>query len=352
VIPNLILLPSLLAAGWDVHYIGTKSGGEAALMPKEGITFHPILTGKFRRYFSAENIVDPFKAIGGIAQSLAILSRVRPAVVFSKGGFVGVPVIIAAKLRGVPSVIHESDITPGLANRICMPLASAICTSFRQTVGNLAPAARAKCSCTGAPVRPELSLGDAAEGRRLCGFRGDKPVLLVCGGSTGSQSINRIVRAVLGDLLETFDVAHLCGRGNLAPELSGLGGYAQFEYAAGEQPHIYSIASIAISRAGAGSIFELLRLRIPSILIPLPKSVSRGDQIHNADEFESMGYCIKLEEERITSGNVLMVAISKLYAERSRYAAAMEESGEDDAASKILGILDAAALSPQGVVAP
>ncbi|MDR1061714.1 MAG: undecaprenyldiphospho-muramoylpentapeptide beta-N-acetylglucosaminyltransferase [Clostridiales bacterium] len=343
VLPNLTLLPKLLAAGWDVHYIGTKKGGEAALMPKEGITYHAIQTGKFRRYFAAENFVDPFKVACGVAQAFAVLSRVKPSVVFSKGGFVGVPVILAAKLRRIPSVVHESDITPGLANRICAPLASAICTSFRQTAGHLAPSSRAKCRCTGAPVRPELLAGDRGEGYRLCGFSGEKPVLLVCGGSTGSQSINRLVRSTLGELLKTFDVAHLCGRGNAASELSGLEGYAQFEYAGSELPHIYSIASLAVSRAGASSIFELLSLRIPSVLIPLPLSVSRGDQIRNAEEFEGRGYCVKLEEEQIASGGVLLGAIQALYGDRARYAAAMEAAESGDAAAEILATLEAVA---------
>jgi UDP-N-acetylglucosamine--N-acetylmuramyl-(pentapeptide) pyrophosphoryl-undecaprenol N-acetylglucosamine transferase len=345
VIPNLTLLPGLLADGWDVHYIGSRGGVEAQLARDGKIAYHAIPTGKLRRYFDLKNVTDIFKVIGGTVRSCMLLTRIKPGIVFSKGGFVAVPVVLAARFLRIPAIIHESDLTPGLANKICAPFASRICTSFRQTADYMPDSVKSKCLYTGAPVRHELALGDAAEGRRLCGFpSSSKPNILVCGGSLGARSINALVRSVLEELLASYNVIHICGSGNIDGSLARLEGYAQFEYVTLEQPHIYKIADFAVSRAGANSINELLQLRIPSVLIPLPMSVSRGDQINNASEFEGKGYCIKLEERQITSGRVLLDAIARLRAGRDRYVGAMEGAAEEpDANLAILGVLAEAA---------
>ena len=337
VIPNMVLLPDLLAGGWDVHYIGSRGGIEAALARREGVTYHPVETGKLRRYFDIKNFTDPFRVAAGVAQSAALIAKLRPSVIFSKGGFVAVPVVLAGKLLGTPSVIHESDRTQGLANKICAPFATKICVSFEGSLGEMPAGARAKAAYTGSPVRGELAMGDAGTGYRLCGFDDKKPVLLAMGGSLGSVSLNRIVRAALPSLLGSWQVAHVCGKGAADASLSGLEGYKQFEYAGDELAHLYRICRAAVSRSGSNTIFELLFLKKPSVLIPLPLSASRGDQLMNAAEFENRGFCVKLEEGEAASPGALPGALAKLDGGYENYVAAMGGAGLPDAKALILG---------------
>ncbi|MCL2059551.1 MAG: undecaprenyldiphospho-muramoylpentapeptide beta-N-acetylglucosaminyltransferase [Oscillospiraceae bacterium] len=343
VMPNLILLPALFADGWDVHYIGSRDGIEATLARRDGVTYHAVATGKLRRYFDVKNIVDPFRVLAGICQSLFLVAKIRPRVIFSKGGFVAVPVVLGGRLMGAPVVIHESDLTQGLANRICAPFASRICMSFEKTMGALSGGARKRALYTGAPVRPELCDGDEAEGLRLCGFDGEKPVLLVIGGSQGSESLNRIVRSALPELLETWQVAHICGRGGADDGYRDKKGYAQFEFAGPELAHLYRISRAAVSRAGSNVIFELLKLKIPSVLIPLPLTASRGDQILNAQEFERSGFCLALDEEAAKTGHNLLEALDRLEADRGRIERAMEAARSSDSAGLILEAIYSAA---------
>jgi UDP-N-acetylglucosamine--N-acetylmuramyl-(pentapeptide) pyrophosphoryl-undecaprenol N-acetylglucosamine transferase len=341
VIPNLLLLPDLLAGSWDVHYIGSRSGIEASLARREGVTYHSVSTGKLRRYIDIKNFFDPFRVVAGIFQSLRIILKLRPKVIFSKGGFVAVPVVLAGWFLRTPVIIHESDLTQGLANRICAPFSKRICLSFRESPGAVGASEKAKTIYTGAPVRPELGAGNAAEGYRICGFDADggKPVLLVVGGSQGSESLNRIVRSELPELLKSWRVAHLCGRGNIDGTLRDTAGYAQIEYAAEELAHISKISRAAVSRAGSNTIFELLYLQIPSVLIPLPLNASRGDQLLNAEAFSKSGYCVKLEEKEAVAPGKLKETLSMLDADYDKFIRAMKTAEVPDSKSMILDIV-------------
>lgn len=308
VIVNLALIPVFQKKGWTIDYIGSKDGIERELIGQLGnVTYYPISTGKLRRYMSKENFKDPFKVFKGMIQAWRIIGKRKPNIIFSKGGFVSVPVILAASLRRVPTIIHESDYTPGLANKLAIPFAQKVLATFPETVEFLP---EKKQEYVGAVIREELFLGDKAKGLGFTGLTKAKPVLLIMGGSGGSQKINAIIRRSLHDLLAQFQIVHICGAGNLAKEIN-LTGYAQFEYVHEELSDIFAITDYVLSRAGANAIFEFLALHIPMLLIPLSLSASRGDQIVNAASFKKSGYAHVLEEELLTE-ETLIQAISKL----------------------------------------
>ncbi len=343
VTPNLALIPKLQELGYRISYIGSYDGMEKQLIEDTGIDYYGISTGKLRRYLDLKNLSDPFRVVHGIAQARRLMKKLAPDVVFSKGGFVAVPVVLAAGRRGIPVITHESDMTPGLANRICFPFASKVCCNFPETKDQM-PAGKAVV--TGTPIRPELLCGDAAAGRTFCGFTEDKPVVMVMGGSLGSLNVNAQVRKALPGLLENFQVVHLCGKGNKDPELEGTAGYVQFEYIKEELPDLFAMADVMISRAGANAICEISALAKPNLLIPLSASASRGDQILNARSFEKQGYSLVLEEEELSTEK-LLAAVKELYENRDSYAAAMKSGGHTDAAGIILKLIeDAAAAGP------
>ena len=227
VTPNIALLPELKKQGYDVHYIGSYEGIERTLIKEQGIPYYGISSGKLRRYIDVKNLSDPFKVVKGLGQAIRLLGRIKPDVVFSKGGFVSVPVVLAAKFRHIPCVIHESDMTPGLANKICIPCAHCVCTNFPETMKHI-PAEKAVL--TGSPIRQELFKGSREKGLAFCGFDDTKPVLLIMGGSLGAVAVNDAVRGILPELLQKFHVIHLCGKGKLDDSLNDTKGYAQYEY--------------------------------------------------------------------------------------------------------------------------
>jgi UDP-N-acetylglucosamine--N-acetylmuramyl-(pentapeptide) pyrophosphoryl-undecaprenol N-acetylglucosamine transferase len=336
VMVNLALIPKLKEQGWDIAYIGSHQGIERELISKvEGVPYFPISTGKLRRYFDWNNFKDPFKVLKGTFQAYRIIKKEKPSIVFSKGGFVSVPVIIGAWLNGVPSIIHESDITPGLANKIAMPFATKICVTFPETLRHVK---EEKGIYIGAVVREELKRGNADKGREYCQFEKGKPVLLVMGGSLGSKRINDALRANLQALLDDFQIVHICGKGNVDPQWTNKKGYKQFEYVHEELPHLMAMADIVLSRAGANSIFEFLALRKPMLLIPLSKEASRGDQILNARSFEKSGYAEVLMEENLTNES-LRNAIYHLYQNKDRYRQNMDRSDAGDALQKLLELI-------------
>lgn len=297
VIVNLALIPHFTEQGWTIDYIGSKDGIERELIEQiNDVTYYPISTGKLRRYISIENLKDPFKVIKGTLQAWNIIRKRKPAVVFSKGGFVSVPVVIAARLRRVPTIIHESDLTPGLANKIASPFAKEILTTFPETVDKLA---NKKATYVGAVIREELYEGDKNRGYKLTGLDGSKPILLIMGGSSGSQKINQVIRDNLQTLLKKYQIIHICGSNNVDDAFNEKG-YVQFEYINTGLNDIFAITDYVVSRAGANAIFEFLALHLPMLLIPLPLTASRGDQIDNAKSFESSGYAHKLEEEKLS----------------------------------------------------
>ncbi len=335
VTPNLALLPSLQEAGFLITYMGSYDGIEKRLVEDFGIPYVGIATGKFRRYLDVKNLTDPFRVIKGYAEARKFLKEYRPDVVFSKGGFVSVPVVRAAASLKIPCIIHESDMTPGLANKLCFPVAKKICCNFPETYKMLP---ESKAVLTGTPIRAELAQGNKLAGLEMCGFTANKPVIMVIGGSLGAMNVNKAVRDALPQLLEKYQVVHLCGKDKMDNLLLTTPGYKQFEYLKTELKDIFAMADIVISRAGANAICELLALRKPNILIPLPASSSRGDQLLNAASFESQGFSIVLHEDDLTTA-LLVDKVNELYENRQSYFDAMEKSGQMDSIPTIMELI-------------
>lgn len=312
---NMALIPRFLEEGWSVAYIGSESGIEKQLISTiPDVKYFAVSTGKLRRYLDVQNVKDPFKVVKGLYQAYRLIKTHRPNVIFSKGGFVSVPVVIGAWLNRVPLLIHESDLTPGLANRISIPFATGVCTTFPETGSMLK---NGKCRHVGAVIREEVKQGNADLGRALCGFVRSKPVILVMGGSLGARKINQTVRQALSRITKQFQIVHLCGKNQVDPSLD-LPGYKQFDYINEQLPDVLAMSDIVVSRAGSNSIFEFLSLKKPMLLIPLTKEQSRGDQILNAQSFEKSGYCDVLYEEQLTV-DTLVHGIERLYENRHAY---------------------------------
>lgn len=336
VTPNMALIPKLRDLQYEIVYMGSYDGIEKRLMEDFDIPYFGIATGKFRRYFDPKNFSDPFRVIKGMREARKYLKEIKPDVVFSKGGFVSVPVVRAASSLGIPCIIHESDMTPGLANKLCIPVAKKVCCNFPETF-NMLPASKAVL--TGSPIRKELTTGSKEAGYKLCGFDTSKPVIMVVGGSLGSAAINQAVRDVLPELLNDFHVVHLCGKEKIDNLLLTTPGYKQFEYIRSEMKDVFAMADIVISRAGANAISELLALKKPNILIPLPSGSSRGDQILNAQSFESQGFSIVIDEDDLTN-KLLLEKIQELYFNRFTYIDAMSKSNQRDAIGTIIGLIE------------
>lgn len=336
VTPNIALLPFLREAGYEITYMGSYDGIEKKLIEDFDIPYVGISTGKFRRYLDPKNFTDPFRVIKGFSEARKFLKSYRPDVVFSKGGFVCVPVVRAAATLGIPCILHESDMTPGLANRLCIPVARKICCNFPETL-KLLP--EDKAVLTGSPIRAELTQGNRLSGLNLCGFSANKPVIMVIGGSLGAANVNKAVRAALPRLLEDFQVVHICGKDKVDNLLLNTPGYRQFEYVKSELKDLFAMADLVISRAGANAICELLALKKPNILIPLPASSSRGDQLLNAQSFESQGFSIVIPEEELTT-ELLADKVHELYFSRQLYHDAMAKSGQIDSVKTIMKLLE------------
>ena len=336
VTPHLALIPHLQAAGYEIHYIGTEYGMEAPKMKSvPGVIYHAVKSGKLRRYFSWQNFTDPFRVIAGAFQSARLMGTIRPDVVFSKGGFVAVPVVFGAWLHRVPVLCHESDLTPGLANKLCRPFAKKFATTFPEC----AEALGKKAEMTGTPLRPELFQGSKEKGLDLFGFDGSKPVLLMMGGSSGAQSVNSALREALPGLTEMFDVAHVCGKGNLEPELEGTAGYCQKEFLDAELPDALAAADLVLSRAGANALGEFQHLGRPMLLIPYPKGASRGDQILNARSLEKRGLCHVLAQEEMTP-ETLTNALKATWEDREKLEQALRDAPPADGTERVLEMIE------------
>lgn len=335
VTPNLALISSLTKDNWEIHYIGTKNGIERTLIaPIESVQYHAVESGKLRRYFDLKNVTDAFRVVAGVAQASAVLRRLKPDLVFSKGGFVSVPVVYAAGLRKIPVLLHESDMTPGLANKLCAPIADKLLCTFPEA----AKIAGDKGVTVGTPLRPELLTGDRARGLKQFGFDAGRPVLMVMGGSTGAQSINRALRQALEKLLNSFQILHLCGKGNIEEGLEGTKGYCQREYLNEEMADAYAAADILISRAGSNSLCEILALHKPALLIPYPKSASRGDQIDNANSFHKRGFSEVLMQEEMTP-EALASRVVELYKNRGGLIENMEKEPSANGLRNVMEII-------------
>ena len=336
VTPNIALIPKLRELGYEIDYIGSKEGIEKKLISDLGIPYYGVSTGKFRRYFDPKNFSDPFRVLKGCHEAKKLLKELKPNVIFSKGGFVSVPVVRAAASLKIPVIIHESDLTPGLANKLCIPVATKICCNFPETLKYLP---EKKSVLTGSPIREELTMGNKDAAYKLCGFDKNRPVIMVMGGSQGASAINKVVRDALPRLLEKFNVIHICGQEKMDNMLLTTPGYKQFDYVKSELKDLFAITDLVVSRAGANAICELLALRIPNVLIPLPLAASRGDQLLNAASFESQGYSIVLQEENLDEDS-LMNALHELYENKDTYIKKMEESSQYNAINSIIKLIE------------
>ncbi len=336
VTPNIALIPALKKAGYEIFYIGSYNGIEKKLIEDYNIPYFGIATGKLRRYFDPKNFSDPFRVLKGFTEAVKLLRKIQPDVVFSKGGFVSVPVVRAAGVLKIPYIVHESDMTPGLANKLSMTGAKKICCNFPETMRVL-PADKAVL--TGTPIREELGMGSKEEGKKFCGFTDDKPVLMVIGGSLGAQSVNETVRYALPRLLPQFNVVHICGKEKMDNLKLSVPGYKQFEYVKNELKDIFAMADIVVSRAGANSICELLALKKPNILIPLSTKASRGDQMLNARSFEQQGFSLVIDNDDLDE-DILVETIQDLFENREKYIENMSKSNLHSATNTIVQIIN------------
>lgn len=336
VTPNIALLPKLQSLGYDIHYIGSYEGIEKKLIEDFHIPYYGIATGKLRRYLDPKNLSDPFRVIKGFAEARKYLKQIKPDILFSKGGFVSVPVVRAAASLKIPCVIHESDMTPGLANKLCIPVAEKVCCNFPET---LAALPEDKAVLTGSPIREELAHGNKIAALDMCGFTANKPVIMVIGGSLGAASVNKAVRDALPKLLEDFQVVHLCGKDKVDNLLLNTKGYKQFEYLKGELKDVFAMADIVISRAGANAICELLALKKPNLLIPLSAHSSRGDQILNAKSFETQGFSMIIDDDYLTE-NLLVEKVQELFCNRQSYIDTMSKSNQLNSVDTITELLE------------
>jgi UDP-N-acetylglucosamine--N-acetylmuramyl-(pentapeptide) pyrophosphoryl-undecaprenol N-acetylglucosamine transferase len=316
--------------------MGSYDGIEKKLIEELGIPYTGISSGKLRRYLSAKNFTDPFRVLKGFKEAKKFIKEYRPDVVFSKGGFVAVPVVRGAGKCHIPAIIHESDMTPGLANKLCAKYATKICCNFPETVSTLPDG---KGILTGSPIRKELLSGDKVAGLKLCNFNTSKPVLMVIGGSLGALHVNEAIREILPELLRKYQVIHVCGKGKVDPTFYSTTGYYQFEYVNAELKDLFAAADIVVSRAGANVICELLAMNKPNLLIPLPAGASRGDQILNAASFKKQGYSEVLEEDNLTN-DTLLNAINDLYDNREQYIKTMQSSTLNDAINIIMNLIE------------
>lgn len=339
VTPNIALLPRLKELHYDIQYIGSYEGIEKDLITPFQIPYHGISSGKLRRYFSMKNFSDPFRVLKGFREASHLIKTLKPDVIFSKGGFVSVPVVMAGKRHHVPIIIHESDMTPGLANKLSIPSAFKVCCNFPETLKSLP---EDKAILTGCPIRQELLHGDKAAALEYTGLTSEKPVILIIGGSLGSVAVNNAVRGILPELLKDFQVIHLCGKNKTDQSLKDTKGYVQYEYIKDELKDLFALCDLVISRAGANAICELVALHKPNILIPLSANASRGDQILNARSFEKQGYSMVIEEEDLTN-ELLLSSIRKLYLERDSYVKAMKHSSGQDTITTITRLIELAA---------
>lgn len=333
VMPHVALLPHFMKMGWSVFYIGS-SGVEKRLIKNMEIPFFEIAAGKLRRYFSWSNFIDIFRVLLGILQSLFILMKAKPDIVFSKGGFVSVPVAVAAWILRIPVVSHESDLTPGLANRIIARFADRLLYSFPETESLLT---HNRTTLVGLPVRDSLRDGCSEKGNEICGFEDNGlPVILFMGGSLGAQRINNVVLESLHMLVQKYRVIHIVGPGKNTQIDSE--NYVQFEFMSEDLNHVLAISDVVVCRAGANTIFELLSLRKPMILVPLEKG-SRGDQVDNARCFQRHGWATLILENDLSGERLLKEIESSLSGSEKIISDIESAFDEESPENKILRVL-------------
>ncbi len=336
VIPAIPVMQNLLQQGHRLTFVGTNTGLEERLTADLDRRFVGIAAGKLRRYWSWQNLTDLFRIVAGILQSLWLLLRDRPRVVFSKGGFVSFPVAFAAWVLRIPVVAHESDLSPGLANRLVLPFVQCLCTSFADTT---VKRQGVEVIHVGTPIRAELLQGDAQLGRQALGLEPDLPLLVVTGGSLGAEQLNAVVRGALDELTRQFYVFHVCGPDKLSG--ASVARYQEVEYVSQGWGDILAAADVVLSRAGANALFELLALRKRNLLVPLPAKASRGDQIENAAFAQSHGYSVVIAEENLSTQSLLQ-GLEQLQQDQAGYTARLESFVVPPAAQALTAaVLDA-----------
>lgn len=334
--PNLALIPELKKRGFDIIYIGSSNGMEKEIIEKRNIPFFGITADKLRRYMDVKNFLMPGNVIKGIREAIKILKENKVDVIFSKGGFVAVPVVVAAARLRIPVISHEADFTLGLANKIAAPLSKKVCCNFEETVKLLGK----KGVFTGCPIRKELLNGNKKRGLEFLGFDNKKPILFVTGGSLGSKYINDLVRNNLDEILKKMNVVHSCGKGKLDDKIN-VKGYKQFELLTTDLPDVFAASDLVISRAGANVIFELLALKKPNLLIPLSTRASRGDQILNANSFMKKNYSVVLlEEDQDEHPELFFKKLNELENRKDEMLNAMKTSTEINAINNICDLIE------------
>ena len=327
--PNLALVEPLQKVGYRVEYMGQKNEMEYPLVTAAGLPFHEVASGRLHRSLNPDTLLTPFRIVKAIRKE-------KPALIFCKGGFACVPVAIAGKLTGTKVILHESDLTPGLANKLCAPFASKICVTFEQTLQHLP---KEKTVFTGTPIRASLKNGSREKGFELTGLDpAGKPVLMVVGGSQGAGALNDVIGDNLEALLADYQIVHLYGgeaSGYVPKEAKG---YFALGYAKEEMADLFAMTDLVLSRAGANAINEFLLLQLPSILVPLPLTVSRGDQILNAQHFEEKGFSYVLPQEKLDLQS-LQSALTHVQEHRSEYLSAMGASAAKNGTTEVLKVI-------------
>jgi len=329
-VPNIALIQKIQTKHPDAKmlYIGSKKGPEAKMIPEIGVKFRGIMTGKLRRYFSWQNFIDFFKIPIGIVQSYFTLRKFKPSVVFSKGGYVGIPVVYAAKWLKIPIILHESDVLPGLANRMAAKKASVICMAFDECKVNFPK--DVKKVLTGNPIREFILKGDRVKGFNITGFSEDLPVILVMGGSQGAKHINEAIIKALPKI--DAQIIHITGKGKKIHEDTNK--YKSFEYINKELADIYAITDLVVTRSGANSLAEIEALGIPAILIPIGKAASRGEQTLNAVAYQKRNpQTIIIEDEELTSEKLLQNLLQNLNTDQNTHST-------NNASDKIIEVLE------------
>lgn len=334
VLPHFALFSFYKEKNWDVCYIGT-SGIEQKLIEDANIPFFSIKAGKLRRHLSFQNFLDLFFVLIGIIQSFFILWKEKPHLVFTKGGYVSVPVSVAAWFLRIPVITHESDLTPGLANKIIANFSSKILCAFPGTLKYLP---KEKAVCVGLPIRQDLKQGLASEGYRITGFNSEskQPIILIMGGSQGALRINQLIDSASFELLKRYRLIHITGTGKQTSIKDQS--YFQIEYVSDELKHLLAITDLVVCRAGANSIFEMLALKKPMLLIPL-EAATRGDQILNAEEFRQKNWALVLREKSMDQ-SLLLKSLSELESHASLMKKAMAEFPSENSAQSIFSILE------------
>jgi UDP-N-acetylglucosamine--N-acetylmuramyl-(pentapeptide) pyrophosphoryl-undecaprenol N-acetylglucosamine transferase len=330
--PVLAVAQALRRLDPDVQllYVGTRDGPEAALAVAQSIPFCGVHAGKLRRYWDVHNLVDPLLVMQGIAESYALVRRFQPRAAMAAGGFGAVPPMVAARVYGACTLIHQQDVEPGLANRLLVPFARRITVSLASSVSHFP---QGRTIVTGNPVRQEVLTADPEVAVARLHLEAKVPLIVVTGGGTGALGLNRLVAAAAPRLVQSAQVVHLTGRGRGVPAQTDSPRYRAFEFLVDEMPHLLAAATLVVSRAGMGTLTELATLGKPALVVPLPDS----HQAANAQAFARAGAIEVAQQSALTPERLAQRALSLLEDEprREQLARGLAHSMPRDAAQRI-----------------